>query len=138
MLAAHGRVDPKAPEDGNADTPTLPVMISLLNGTKAFQFETMPDTGATRTVISLDVLRDHGLDKYKVRRNRIQLRVAGGTLMRVYGTIELLFKGCFQQVVHTVNALVTDFMCCVIASTRARKMHMYIYVPSAQRANENM
>ena len=100
-------MDPKAPIDGNAETPSLPVMISLLNGTKAFQFGAMPDTGATRTVISLDILREQGLDKHIVKRKRIQLRVAGGALMRVFGTIELLFKGCFHKVVHTVNALVT-------------------------------
>jgi hypothetical protein len=66
--------------DGNAATPKVMVEFLTEKGTRGFRFEATPDTGATRSIFSFDLVRRHGL---RPRRDRtVCLQAANGEYMR--------------------------------------------------------
>jgi hypothetical protein len=62
--------------DGNAPTPKVRVEFLTETGTRGFHFTATPETGATRSIFSFDLVRRYGL---RPRRDRtVRLQAANG------------------------------------------------------------
>ena len=91
----------------NRPTPKAKVKITSENGQQQFQFRATPDTGATRTVIAANLLRQHGMDHLIWKNKNIKLRAANGSQMKCLGNIVLSVQNCAGSPAAFVDAIVT-------------------------------
>jgi len=73
----------------NRPTPKLSVRFAARGG-KEFDYDVVPDTGATRSIVALDVIERHGIEVDTSQK--IRLTTANKQLMACSGTVQLVVK----------------------------------------------
>ena len=87
-------------------TPRLRLRMRPALRNNIFSFDCLPDSGATRSIISMDVAK---ANKCAIRHTDTQLRAANGEAMQCNGKTTLLVIGD-GSTVHSIDALVTSSM----------------------------
>ena len=85
-------------------TPQFPAIIRFKN--KEFDFDATPDSGATKTIASLNVLKQHGISQADFGPKGKMINASGNN-MRCSGSIELQIKPKNGKRVATIQALVS-------------------------------
>ena len=91
-------------------TPKAQVLIADEQGRRQFTYKATPDTGATRSIISADVIAQHGLADMIWKGQNIRLRAANGTYLKCLGNIILTMKSATRSEAAFVDAIVTSDM----------------------------
>ena len=95
--------------NGNAPTPLLTVFIGSSATSVTHQCQALPDTGATRSVVSFQLLQDAGLTaSIEPLPRSIRLRAANGSVVPLDGHI-LLFISSGTKLIRA-DALVTSYV----------------------------
>lgn len=94
----------------NTPTPRLNVVVQAEDRSVSFNFKTLPDTGASSTLIAADVVKKHGMQHLVWQEKGIKINVANESAMKYQGTLDLTLRINSRGLeVHT-SAIVTDSM----------------------------